>query len=763
MKRASSSTHFESNQKKFFTAPKTRNESEINYDYTITDYFLTHLESFQGIKELIISPLPEEDSAYQYLPHLAKSRVLGTSELHLIALIIESSSVFLRSLPRDESSIPFFCPHIPSELLQFVRDFRKIVSKNGEIDYFGDPELGRLYKQVREIEKNIRLTVQGLAQSKSLSSRLQYSEHDIINERFVLAVRSDSYDAQIGQIVSRSASGLTLFVEPFEVKEISNKWLILSAQIDALIESLCQKFSQTLSPHCESILQLKDLLFTFDDFYSRATFAQAFKLTRPKLSSSSLSIQIKDLFHPLIETPQPNDITIGEDKNGLILSGPNTGGKTVFLKNLSLCYLLVHKGFFVPAKQAKLHLYSKVFYFSNDFQNLEKGLSSFASESLRYLEMVNALNQESLIVIDEIFNSTSSEEASSLSLGLIDIILKKSRSKIIISTHHQLLKTLIHQDKSFVSAHMLFDIENNQPLYQINIGTPGSSLAFIIFNRLINSYFSSSPQFKDITNIAQKVFDKKQASYESLLQELSQKNAELSKLLLENREINQQLKNQRQSMQGLLDLEKKEKLEEAEQEIKSVINEAFKLKKSSRELGQKQLELKAREIKLKLQNLTPQSTSPVKKSMFTVENFKEGQQVIHLQSNKKYTIDSINHRKSSLLIASGPFRLWVSPDELSPSDKRHQTRDIVVITPSPEEELLVTEIDCRGMRLEEFKEVVLKSLDFLLRGELPFITFIHGHGDGVLKNWLRQYLKTSKDFNWNSPDGNDGCTEVKVG
>jgi DNA mismatch repair protein MutS2 len=205
-------------------------------------------------------------------------------------------------------------------------------------------------------------------------------------------------------------------------------------------------------------------------------------------------------------------------------------------------------GLFVPSNFAEINPVSGLFYFSNDHQDLKEGLSSFASESLYYLNLLTELAPNNLIIIDEIFNSTSSEEASSLALALFEEIKKRSNSKILVSTHHQMLKTLMHSRIDYLSAHVGFDFDRNLPTYKLLSGEPGSSLAFKIFDKLSHDYNI----LNHISEKASQYLDQKQLTYESLLQDLSAKKIELDKLLSQNREYNQELKNQKKSMEGIL-------------------------------------------------------------------------------------------------------------------------------------------------------------------------------------------------------------------
>src|SRR5690606_15629289 len=200
------------------------------------------------------------------------------------------------------------------------------------------------------------------------------------------------------------------------------------------------------------------------------------RLECPRIKDSP-GFKFTALFHPLLKNPVKNTADCGKNNHGIVVSGPNTGGKTVFLKSIALSYLLFYHGFFVPASEAEMYPYEGLFYFGNDLQDLKAGLSSFSGEVRNYIELIERILPSNLILIDEIFNSTSSDEASALSMAYFDELHKKSACHIIVSTHHQMFKTLIHQDRSYISCHVGFDTESMKPTYKIQWGTPGASMA----------------------------------------------------------------------------------------------------------------------------------------------------------------------------------------------------------------------------------------------------------------------------------------------
>lgn len=427
---------------------------------------------------------------------------------------------------------------------------------------------------------------------------------------------------------------------------------------------------------------------------------------------------------------------------------------------------MVHLGLYIPAVHADIHPVNDLFYFSHDHQNLSEGLSSFASESKYYLELLQSLGPLNLIIIDEIFNSTSSEEASALAISFLDEVHHRSNSKVVLSTHHQVLKTFMHGRTDYVSAHVGYDFDSNRPTYKLILGEPGSSLAFKIFDNLSEKFGLQTA----ISEKARDLLDKKQVTYETLLQELSQKKIDLDKLLAHNRNLNVELKNQKASMEGTLFLERERVMADYTKKIKSLFDQAENLLadvKSGKTANRRGLNNEIGNIRSALIKEAPE-----KKNKEDPENiyahmrpidFSEiqtGNTVFSVVIRKNVKVQNTNPRKKEVQIQHGALSVWVSPDTLRyPSGSKPPAPKISInIQKTVRGEI---EVDCRGMRLEEFQKVCEESIDEVITGEIPFVTIIHGHGDGVLKNWLRTYLKKEhRDLRWENIEGNDGCTKI---
>ncbi len=763
----SSLSHFELTKTKLDAPPRARSIPLIQSDLNLLETYLANYDDYSLSFNSKLRLLPDGGTFFKLIPDINRGKFFEARELHFLAQIAEC---YLECLPLFTGLIFEENYAIERDKLSkikryFTNPLRDFVDHNGNVSYERHPVLKKLYAEVLALENDLRITVQKAAKSDLYSPKLQLENFDIINDRYVLAVKSDSYNSDLGPIVARSQSGMTLFVEPYEVREKANKRIHLLSEIESTILKLTIELSKVVHGYADEFKLMSEWTLALDWLNTKATYTHKLGLTKPTLNEK-FYFEFNGLYHPLLKAPVKNNVLLDSKHKGLIISGPNTGGKTVALKSLTLSILLVHLGLYVPALHADIHPVSDLFYFSHDHQNLSEGLSSFASESKYYLELLQSLGALNLIIIDEIFNSTSSEEASALAIAFLDEVHQRSNSKVVLSTHHQVLKTFMHSRGDYVSAHVGYDFDLNRPTYKLILGEPGSSLAFKIFDNL-------SEKFGLKTNISERakdLLDKKQVTYETLLQELSQKKIDLDKLLNQNRTLNVELKNQKSSMEGTLYLERERIISDYTKKIKSLFDQAETLLsdvKSGKTANRRMLNNEIGNIQSALIKEAPEKKNKedpnnIYSHMRAIEfeDIQTGSTVFSVTIRKNVKVLNTNPRKKEVQIQHGVLSVWVSPTTLRyPSGAKPPAPKVSInIQKSVRGEI---EVDCRGMRLEEFQKVAEQSIDEVITGEIPFVTIIHGHGDGVLKNWLRSYLKKEhRDLRWENIEGNDGCTKI---
>lgn len=718
------------------------NEKIITYKHFEDYYFNTHLPISDSFSHFNSNFLFEDKLFY-----LSKSGVLNFNELNQFILLIE-----FNLFHKDYTNYNF----PDNEIRNKVRYFRSFVEKDGYVDLNKNPIFSKIHNEFLELEKKIRNYINLILKDVDVKDRLQYDSFDIYNDRFVIPLRSDSYNSSIGQIISRSDTGHTLYVEPYQVRELSNRRLQLLNEIEEIKYNICKEFSLFLKGYHDDLKFLLDNLYDVDYNYSLFSFYKTNTFCFPTISNKP-QIFLKGFFHPLISNPVKNDINITDSSSGFIISGPNMGGKTATLKSLSLSYLFFAKGFKLPAHEASFFPYQNIFYFGHDDQNLASGESSFSSEVKNYIKMLENLSDTNLIVLDEIFNSTSSEEASALAISIFKYINENSTSHILVSTHHQMLKTFIHQDKKFISSHVGFIEETNSPNYKLYFDGPGSSHAIEIFKRIAADYdFSSS-----IISHAENTLDKKLINYENLLRDLSYKNGLLDQKLIEVDSIRKDLLNQKKAQEGLLKLKYDNELSNYKIKFEKILEEAYKIQLDDN--------INTKNKVKKLENLKSSEFFEDESKPLIFEDTKTNNSSVSLIIGEFYfctklksevILKSLDNKKKTATVARKNLTINVPISSLIASKNKSKIDVNVHITRSSNKDAKLTH-DCRGMRVDEFESYIEAIFSTLYSGEIPFIEVIHGHGDGVLKKSLRNLLKINTDLTIDEKnDGNEGSTRI---
>ena len=710
------------------------------------------------------------------LKKVNKDEILDFATINSLCNLVDFYKSSTESITKNWNKNYLFA--FPKEKLiqlskELLKPFRSFVEPDGNIYYERHPSLKIIFSQIRNEEKQIKNNLKNILNSEKFIHSLQYNAFDTINDRYVIPISSDSYSHSLGKIISRSASGKTLLVEPNEISHINDKRIELINLLEKKIFQISKKFCEIIQKYTTEFSIISQYTFEVDFSLAKSLFCYENNFSKPKNSKIS-SIQLESFFHPLIIDPVKNDLNLKENKSGLVISGPNTGGKTVTLKSIALCHIFYKLGFYVPCQNSSIYPFDGIYYFSHDHQDLQQGLSSFSSEVNNYIDLLQELknNKSNIIFIDEIFNSTSSEEASSLALSLLAEIDKFPNTKVIISTHHQFLKTFIHNDSNYISSHVGFDFQKNTPNYKLQIGTPGSSMALSIFRNISKQ----KGHDKELYLKAKNILNKKQISYENLLNKLSKQKLELEKLILENKKINQELLNQKESIKGVLYLEKEKEVSKFKSKILSILLKSEKLleKVSKKEiLSKKQLNKESWGIKREIEEQVLSIESPNKKKnpssllkTVAMEELTINMTLFSTTLNKNVKVLSWNLKKSTVLILSNSIKLWTplkalrKLDSKPNTDKKNKSRVEVYVN---KDNKYLTRLDCRGMKLEPFEKVINQSIYELINGEIPFLEVLHGHGEGILKKWLRNYIqKSHPELSWHNQEGNDGITIINL-
>lgn len=694
-----------------------------------------------------IKKFPSNAPFDQTLLRLSKSSILEIRDINNLFLLVETYLKFKKI---------YSISSIHHSLIKSLKEFRKFVDQNSNIDEMGHPLLKEINLEKRKIDQKAQKILQGKLSTWKQEQILQIDTYDIKNGHYTLALRSDRYRTDLGMIIDKSDSGQTLFVEPFELSEISIQRRKNSYRKTEAMYKIAREYSEVLAKNLNELRVIALETTQADIYFSKAKYSLRKSLNRPLISQGP-TIKLNDFFHPLIEDPIKNNCNVTQADKGIVISGPNTGGKTVTLKSLAISILFVHKGLFLPCSQAEIFNYSNLYFLAHDNQDLGLGLSSFSAECKNYLDLINEVNEDSIIFIDEIFNSTSSEEASALALGILKTINEKCNPHIFISTHHKILKLKTHEDASFLSAHMGFDSQSNLPNFKFLVGSPGSSMAIETFKRLS----SKASWAQEVLDSSKLILGEQSIMYETLLTELSQSKSQYHKEVLKYKNLNTELENQKQANEGLFRLEKDEMIKKFQEKLKNLENKAHRIIKNIKSgdiISSKSLNKNFDKIKIE----TPKIKE--KKKNIQIEKLrnlpKVDDYVFHIKSNQKAKVLNIKKNIIEILI-NDKIKTKVQLKDLALSDYKPQKQKFNFSIKKISEAKI--RFDARGLRVHQFEDEIEKYFLDLLNEDIPYIEVIHGHGDGMLKSSLQNILKKRREFEVEDQrDGNSGASIIKL-
>lgn len=736
---------------------------------------LTH-DSWKDVDQLL-RYLPKDLNVDDFKKYFIKYGILSLEQIHQWVLFWQIHEK-MSSIGHLYSNFKFNDQKIIAKFSNEIkREIRSFITLEGEILYEQHPLLREIFLKIVKQEEKIKLFLKQYLKDKNFEFLLIKNIFELRNNHYVVPFRSDRFEYKYGRIIDRSDSGFTLYVELHETIEMNKTRQTLFEELEREIYILAQKYTEKLHQYKEELVLSVEAVLQMDLICAKAKWSSSQFWVRPKIVDVPC-IKLHGFYHPLVSNAVKNDFEMAENSRVLLISGPNTGGKSVILKSMAIIQLLLQSGMYLPAREAILYSFPRLFYLAQDQQNLNEGLSSFAAEVKSVVELMKLSPMDGLVIVDEIFHSTSSEEASILAYATINFLFENTNLFLILSSHHHRLKILINENKKFASAHVGIDEATKLPTYKLILGSPGSSHAAAIFSRMLQN---SGTYLRDkFFSYVDQLNDHQALNYEDLLRDLDFKRSQLDHLMNAQERMRQELKNELQALK----INEKTKLERelAEtkkyllkikqdglnyiQEIKSnpVTSQSLKPKKIEQHFWQLNQELLS---KAGLQNsatvsaaemMDHQGLLPVK-----IDDLIPQQSFYCTVWHKKVVLESIACATMAYVLV-GKMKSKVPISSLFKFS--HKVKNI-----APQVDVAIFKstsvpsfsFDARGMRLEEFTHAIDKYLGHLLAGDLPFVEVIHGHGDGVLKKYLRDLLKNSADFIYEIPDhSSDGCTKVQL-
>jgi len=656
---------------------------------------------------------------------------------------------------------------------------KRIDLKSLEIRDQASPDLGTIRRTLARAREQIRKDLERLLDKLWRNGVLQERLVTIRQGRWVLPVKETHKHRVKGALHDQSASGATLFIEPIEILELNNRVRRLEAQERHEVEKILRRLTDLVRESREVLGQNLEVLVVLDCVYAMSLTARALNQHSPALNSDGL-LQIRQGRHPLLLLQEseglpvvPLDLSMGEDSNTLVITGPNAGGKTVALKTVGLLSLMVACGLHIPAApDSQMPLFKRIYAHIGDAQSIERNLSTFSAHIKGISAIVNEATHGDLVLIDEIGTGTDPQEGAALSMAVLEVLTKRG-VLTMVTTHQGTLKTFAHQTPGIANGSMAFDRATLTPTYRFLPHLPGSSYALEIAGRmgLSGDVISRSKalvghQAHRLEDLISELQDQMQKT-EELEKDLSEEKLILEKLTKRYRKENDRLTQEASSLRQKAAEEANAILKRANATVEQAIR-SIREQKASREA--------IREAKALVQNEKERLDKDVATFSFDQGHGGEDQGIGDVESGDPVywrrggvvaTMLSDEDATGHVLVASGNLKFRVPKAELTRAkgiDKKPPDTSLTVEFPYPKN--VCDEIDLRGMNVEEALESVDKLLNDALLAGLRQVQIIHGLGTGALRKSVIPFLKEHplvvKAFPGGPRQDNLGVTIAKI-
>ncbi|MEK4532636.1 endonuclease MutS2 [Solibacillus sp. FSL K6-1554] len=692
-------------------------------------------------------------------PHARRSQIggmLSPMELMEIASTIRASRILRNFIEDIESENTIEIPHFIERkeqmpvLTALQHEINDCIDDNGTVLDSASPALRSIRQSLRSEESKVRQKLESLTRGANATKMLSDAIITIRNDRFVIPVKQE-YRSHYGGIVhDQSASGQTLFIEPDAVIQSNNEVQRLKVKEKAEIERILSELTLRVQEVGHEIFVLVQLLGEMDVILAKGKYGQANKCTMPKMNKEGYTRLVRAR-HPLlpIEDAVANTIEFGRDVTAIVITGPNTGGKTVTLKTVGLCTIMAQCGLPVPALDgSELAVFEQIFADIGDEQSIEQSLSTFSSHMVNIVDILSKFNEKSLILFDELGAGTDPQEGAALAIAILDETVDRG-ARVMATSHYPELKAYGYNRPSVVNASVEFDIETLSPTYRLLIGVPGRSNAFEISKRLGLS--------SNVIDHAKSFTGTDRHEVESMIASLeesrlrSEREADEAHLLLEDA---QKIRAELEERLRIYD-EKKENLEkkakdkarkivdDAKKEAETIIAELRKMKENAA-LSVKEHELI--DAKKRLDNAAPIDNNKVLQKAVAArerkQNLQVGDEVKVLSYGQKGTLLQKAGNEWVVQIGILKMKLPESDLEYVKPEKEQATRPMMNV--KNRNSVVKLELDLRGERYEEALIRTEKYLDDALLANYPRVSIIHGKGTGALRQGIQNFLKNHK-------------------
>jgi DNA mismatch repair protein MutS2 len=638
------------------------------------------------------------------------------------------------------------------------------IISDDEMSDNASPALRDIRRKIRAASSRVREQLDKLIRSSHYQKYLREAIITQRNGRYVVPVKIEHRGEVKGLVHDTSSSGATVFVEPAAVVEANNDIKVLQSKERDEIERILAELSEEAGSFYEGIKQSYECAVELDIIFAKAKYAYDLKATAATLNSYG-KINLRQARHPLIDPKKvvATDIRLGDDFDTLIITGPNTGGKTVSIKTLGLLTLMAMCGLMLPVgDRSEVSVFSHVLADIGDEQSIEQSLSTFSSHMTNIISILKTADSESLVLIDELGAGTDPVEGAALAMAILEQ-LHRQGAKIAATTHYAELKTYALETDHIENGSCEFDVQSLRPTYRLLIGVPGRSNAFAISERLGMSH--------DVIERAQQLVSGENRSFEHVLETLEESRAEYETKTKEAEALKQEADKAREKAQSYKDsieeLRKKE-LEKAQQQAERIIdqakrsayalmNELEELKKQGDKTADKaELIRRAKQQMRRSMGEFDEITNPIVSQVDPDEPYvlprplQVGDEVLVVDMGKTATVTALADKKGEIEVTAGIIKLRTPLSNLRLQEKKQAPQKASRAVPKKtESEFHVAggqrnECDLRGMNVEEGILELERHIDRCMRQGLDELTVIHGKGTGVLRKGIQDFLRKNK-------------------
>lgn len=662
------------------------------------------------------------------------------------------------------------------------------ITDDGYLNEDKFPVLRKLKKEIHSTKIDIEKRLSKIIHSPDNEKILQEKTFTTINGRYVVLVKSGMRGKMNGNVHDISASGATVYFEPSEITHINNNIIMLDRELSQEIQKILAELTIAVAAHADYLDANLRVLTFFDFINASAKFSIMTRSSEPVISDQPI-LKLYRAHHPLLHIMSPdtivsNDVELGTDYNALIISGANTGGKTVMLKTIGLCTLFAMYGLHIPASpDSIIGIFSNIMADIGDDQNLSQSLSTFSGQLTIINDILKNADDRTLVIIDEIIVGTNPRQGAALSQSILEYMIDTG-SRIVVTTHYTELKELAVNDSRFRNGSVTFNLETLKPTYELRIGIPGVSHAVEI------ARIYGVPD--KILSRASELIDSKESSVEALLEkiqayedEIKEEREKVRMLTFEITEDREKIKTKQDELNRLIAETKKAKglefideLNSYREKISQRITELQALnQKDAGKLNEEIMKLRS-EITAKMTEESREKYSDTLKEL-NPDDAKKGDRVFIASIEAEGTIEEIDGSgKSALVLLGGAIKsrfpvkdLYLIPHRSGDKSKQRNYKKPVIsgIADNMIGTTIQTSyntIDLRGKRVDEALAFMNSSMDRMDRQGIKTVIIIHGHGTGAMKQAVREALKMSiyvRDFRpGEMGEGGDGVSVASL-